>query len=300
MSIIFVAWLIYGFHQSVSLKNHLQHQDEIQSSHGSSGALKSEKTRHRLVLNDPDIFNVNLSLARWDTRRLYNFFDYVLSGDKFIELSEKYTVTIATQSSLEKLHSLVEVSQHWTGPMSVSVFTLAEEFLLTELYIAYLRQCFHQVRDQISFHLVYPQDYPRINYINSTFNYNYSCKNPESVLSELMKHRNSRTIELKNKMLYPQNHLRNHARRNCKTEYIFLTDVDIIPSTGMAEVLDEFLRKSKCEKLCAYIIPVYEMSENVSFPQNKSEMIKLANNGLARPFHQKIYADGHFSTNYSR
>jgi N-acetyllactosaminide beta-1,3-N-acetylglucosaminyltransferase len=252
------------------------------------------------VLNGPGIFNVNLSLARWDKKHLYKFFDSVLSGDKFTELSEKYIVTIATQSSLEKLYSLVEVSQHWTGPISVSVFVVYEEFLLTELYIAYLRKCLHQVRDQISFHLVHPSDYPPINYSNYTFNYNYSCKNPESVLSELLKRRNSTTTELKNKILYPQNHLRNHARRNCKTEYIFLTDVDIIPSIGMADILDVFLRNSECEKLCAYVIPVYEISKNVTFPQNKSEMITLANNGLARPFHQKIYADGHFSTNYSR
>lgn len=300
ISIISTAWLIYSFQQSVSLKNHFHDQDELWNSHGLSGAQNPEKTGHRLLLNNPGIFNVNMSLARWDERCLYRFFDSVLSGDKFIELSEKYTVTIATQSSLEKLHSLAEVSQHWTGPISVSVFILREEFLLTELYIAYLRQCFHHVRDQISFHLVYPRDYPPINYSNSIFNYKYSCKAPDAVLSEILKHRNSRTTELKNKMSYPQNHLRNHARRNCKTPNIFLTDVDIIPSIGMADVLDAFLRKSKCEKLCAYVIPVYEMSKNVTFPQNKSEMIKLANNGLARPFHQKIYADGHVATNYSR
>jgi N-acetyllactosaminide beta-1,3-N-acetylglucosaminyltransferase len=68
----------------------------------------------------------------------------------------------------------------------------------------------------------------------------------------------------------------------------------------MAHVLDAFLRRSKCEKLCAYVIPVYEVSENVTFPHNKFEIIKLANNGLARTFHQKIYADGHAATNYSR
>jgi N-acetyllactosaminide beta-1,3-N-acetylglucosaminyltransferase len=300
ISIIPVIWLMYDSQQSVSLKNHLHHQDELQHSHGSSDALNPEKTLDRLLLSNPSILNVNFSLAQWDTRCLYKFLDSVLSGDKFTELSEKYTVSIATQSSLEKLHSLAEVSEHWTGPISVSVFVASEEFLLTKLYIAYLRQCFIQVRDQISFHLAYPRDYPPLSYSNSTLNYEYSCENPKAVLSELLKHRNPKTIELKNKLLYPQNHLRNQARRNCKTPNIFLTDVDIIPSIGMTDTLDAFLRKSKCEKLCAYVIPVYEISENASFPQNKSEMIKLANNGLARPFHQKIYANGHGSTNYNR
>lgn len=43
------------------------------------------------------------------------------------------------------------------------------------------------------------------------------------------------------KLPYPQNLLRNLARKNCHTKYVFLTDVDIIPSRGMAEHLNDFL-----------------------------------------------------------
>ncbi|XP_021928933.1 beta-1,4-glucuronyltransferase 1-like isoform X7 [Zootermopsis nevadensis] len=73
---------------------------------------------------------------------------------------------------------------------------------------------------------------------------------------------------------------------------------DIIPSTGMADNLQEFLRQSRCEKLCAYVIPVYEIDKNVSFPQNKYQITNFAKEGLARPFHQMIYVNGHYSTNY--
>jgi len=55
----------------------------------------------------------------------------------------------------------------------------------------------------------------------------------------------------------------------------------------MADNLDQFLRKSQCEKLCAYVIPVYEIDEKVGFPRNKSEMLKLAKNRIARPYHQE-------------
>ncbi|KDR14683.1 beta-1,4-glucuronyltransferase 1-like isoform X6 [Zootermopsis nevadensis] len=121
----------------------------------------------------------------------------------------------------------------------------------------------------------------------------------DSVLSDLLEHRNPKTVELiSNKLLYPQNHLRNHARRNCQTKYVYLTDIDIIPSTGMADNLQEFLRQSRCEKLCAYVIPVYEIDKNVSFPQNKYQITNFAKEGLARPFHQMIYVNGHYSTNY--
>jgi N-acetyllactosaminide beta-1,3-N-acetylglucosaminyltransferase len=260
-----------------------------------------KQTETGQLMNNRSIFDVNLQLSQWDSTRRFKFLDFVLSGDKFEELSKKYTVCIATQSSLEKLYSLAQVSQHWTGPVSVSVFVGGEEFLLTELYVAYLRHCFPQIRDGISFHLAYSPDYPPAkDHNNFTFNYKQNCSNPEAVHSNLLKRRNQELTAWKKKLLYPQNHLRNHARRNCKTEYVFLTDIDIIPSIGMADDLEEFLKKSRCIKLCAYVIPVYEIDEKVSFPQNKSEMINLAKRGLARPFHENIYKNGHYSTNYSR
>ncbi|XP_021928927.1 beta-1,4-glucuronyltransferase 1-like isoform X2 [Zootermopsis nevadensis] len=284
----------------ISQLNYKTELQDIQRKEFSSHALNPVKTAGRQLKNKPNIFNANLTLSQWDSRHLFKFLDSVLSGDKFVELSNKYDVCLATQGSLEKLHSLVSVTENWSGPVSVSVFTAGEEFILTELYIAYMRQCFPQIRDRISFHLAYSPDYPPIkDHHNLTFNYEQSCNNPEAVLSDLLEHRNPKTVELiSNKLLYPQNHLRNHARRNCQTKYVYLTDIDIIPSTGMADNLQEFLRQSRCEKLCAYVIPVYEIDKNVSFPQNKYQITNFAKEGLARPFHQMIYVNGHYSTNY--
>lgn len=267
----------------------------------SSQALSSEYDDATITENIPSIFNLNFSLGRWDNSRRYKFFDNVLSADKSVKLSEKYTVCIATQSSLERLYSVIQMSQHWTGPISAAVFVAGEEYLLTEIYITYMRQCFPHVRDRISFHVAYSEDCPPTKYYDKlAFDYMRNCSNPKGVLSVLLNHRMKGTIEWKSRVLYPQNHMRNLALRNCNTAYVFLTDVDIIPNIGMADNLDVFLRNSHCEKLCAYVIPVYEIDEKVTFPQSKSEMIKLAKNQLARPFHQKIYDNGHSSTNYSR
>jgi hypothetical protein len=60
------------------------------------------------------------------------------------------------------------------------------------------------------------------------------------------------------------------------------------------------LRKSQCDKLCAYVIPVYEIDEKAGFPRNKSEMLKLTKDKKARPFHQKIYATAQSATDYAR
>lgn len=81
---------------------------------------------------------------------------------------------------------------------------------------------------------------------------------------------------------------------------MFLTDVDIIPSFGMAEGLDVFLKTHRCKELCAYVIPTYELDERLQFPPNKSELVRLAKKNLARPFHHKVFIYNQFATNFSR
>lgn len=125
------------------------------------------------------------------------------------------------------------------------------------------------------------------------------CGKPEASLRLLMRHRRPEASRWRVKLPYPQNHMRNLARRNCQTEHVFVTDVDIVPSGQLAERLDAFLRRQRCTT-CAYVIPTYELDERVRFPQNKSELVRLANKGLARPFHQKVFIFNQFATNFTK
>jgi N-acetyllactosaminide beta-1,3-N-acetylglucosaminyltransferase len=291
-----------GFDEIVPLKIHLIHRRQkidYMVNSTISGSVTQQEDGAKLLENI-GVINIDWSLSRSDSTHRYNFLDFIWTGNKFIELSKKYTVSIATQTSLDRLHSIVDVSRHWTGPISLAVFVAGEELRLTEIYITYLRQCFPQVKDQVSFHLAYSMNYPPIDAINLAIDYKQNCSNPEAVLSDLLKYRSSRTIVWIENMPYPQNHLRNQARKNCQTQYIYLIDVDIIPSIGMTDILDQFLRNSQCEKLCAYVIPVYEIDDKAEFPRNKSEILKLAKDGMARQFHQKVYKPAQFATNYSR
>lgn len=247
------------------------------------------------------IFHVDLQLGRWDSRHLYKLFDFALPGDQYAELSEKYSVCLATQSSLEKLQSLVQVAHHWSGPISAAVFAAGDEYPLLQLYIAFLRRCFPVVRDRVSFHLAYPKDRPPAK-VRPDFPLKpkLDCRRPEAALANLVRLRKPETVKWRMKAAYPQNHLRNLARRNCQNPYVFLTDVDIIPSAKLADGLDVFLRDAKCKSLCAYVIPTYELDERVLFPRNKTDLIRLARKGLARPFHHKVFIYNQFATNFSR
>ncbi len=185
-----------------------------------------------------------------------------------------------------------------------------DELYILQVYLSYLRFCFKTIRERVNFHLAIPKDRApkNVQHINFGEMLNmYDCARPEQTLKDLLKKRSEETKKWRIKTPYPQNFLRNVARKNCQTYYTFLTDVDIIPSISsnfnFAEQLDKFLRKSTCPQsnnLCAYVIPTYELDDRVHFPRNKTDLIGLANKGLARPFHHKVFIYNQFATNFSR
>ena len=95
---------------------------------------------------------------------------------------------------------------------------------------------------------------------------------------------------------YPQNLMRNVAKSGCQTAFTLVPDVDMIPSPGLDLQLEKFFSRNRtreCKK-CAYVLPVYEVSANATrLPENKTELLQLVHNKLAREFH-KVNRGGHF------
>lgn len=248
------------------------------------------------------LFKLDLRLGRWDNRLEYKLFDNILTGERYSSLSDTHKTCLATQSSLEKIASLIEVSSTWNGPISLATFAASDDELSALLlYILFLRECNAKIREQVTFHFAYSKD-RRPNKVKIDLDKleEMSCSNPVGVLQYLIKQYLKGTSKWRTKLPYPQNHLRNLARKNCQSKFVFLTDVDIIPSRNMTEKLDVFLEKAKCGGLCAYVIPTYEIDERVRFPPNKTELVRLANKGLARPFHHKVFIYNQFATNFTK
>ncbi|XP_059482374.1 beta-1,4-glucuronyltransferase 1 isoform X2 [Neocloeon triangulifer] len=252
-------------------------------------------------------FSVNLQLGRWDARRLYKMFDWTSVGAKYVELSQRFCVCLATQSSLDRLFSLAQVAHQWAGPISVALFIASpDELKIAKVYVKFIRNCYPTVRDRVSFHVAIPKEHPSFTsearMSAGLENEKLDCSKPEASLRLLMRHRRPEAARWRVKLPYPQNHMRNLARRNCQTGHVFVTDVDIVPSGQLAEKLDAFLRKQRCsvDGHCAFVIPTYELDERVRFPQNKSELVRLAKKGLARPFHQKVFIYNQFATNFTK
>ena len=252
-------------------------------------------TAQVMAVDDDPIARLDLRLGRWDSSRSYRMFDYATVGDMYAEASANRRVCLATQSSIERLHELLRIAAHWSGPISVAVFVAGDELRLLRAFATWLSRCQPEVYSRLALHAATPADRPGIQ--GNMPNWAKNCEVSPLPPGE----RRADTVAWRARHPYPQNHLRNLARRNCHTPYVFLVDVDIVPSRGMAEALDSFLAKAPKCPLCAYVVPTYELDKRVAnFPANKSELLRLSRNKLAIPFHRKVFIYNQYASNFSR
>ncbi|CAG9791712.1 unnamed protein product [Diatraea saccharalis] len=251
-------------------------------------------TAPNTALDDDPVGRIDLRLGRWDGSRSYKMFDYAAVGDMYAELSSNRHVTLATQSSIERLHELLRIAAHWSGPISVAVFVAGDELRLLRAFATWLFRCQPEVYSRLAIHVAMPAERPGVYGFVPSWNKDCSSR-------PLPGERRADTVAWRARHPYPQNHLRNLARRNCHTPYVFLVDVDIVPSKGMSEALDNFLATVPRCSLCAYVVPTYELDKRVAnFPANKSELLRLSKNKLAIPFHRKVFIYNQYASNFSR
>ena len=62
-------------------------------------------------------------------------------------------VTFVTHCTIDKLHHLMEMSDKWDGPMSVSIFAPGLDASFADDAIDGLRLCWPVLREFMSFHL---------------------------------------------------------------------------------------------------------------------------------------------------
>lgn len=248
--------------------------------------------------------NIDLSYGRWDNQHMYKIKDFAVVGDRYAESSKKSLICLATQSSVERLYSLPQVAENWRGPISVALFSAGnEEYTVLRYFVTYMRLCFQNIKANATFHILMPREYDNLPQVSSEL-YNiktkFNCQHPERTLKALLKLRTAKTLEWRQRNMYPQNHMRNVARKGCQTKYVFLTDVDIIPSLNSVPLLNKFLKTALCDGLCAYVIPTFEIDVRSIFPRTKTNLKGLIKKGLARPFHEKVFIYNQYATNFTK
>ncbi len=174
-------------------------------------------------------------------------------------------VTYSEQGSLERIYWLPYILERWTGPLSIAIQLISEEELLIfNFYMSYLTQCHSRFMGQVVMHLVVPANLPTLKVddeilrqwtgisLEAILKKGKTCPNTKLYLKYLMKMlptRDSRKLAYKE--FYPFNHMRNIGRKGCATHWTYSADVDIIPRSGTADMLQQFYNEHKINrKLC--------------------------------------------------
>lgn len=185
------------------------------------------------VPNHDPLTELNLLLGRWDYSHTFKTFDYAAVGYLYSEMSATHRVCLATQSSIESLQEILKTAAHWSGPISLAVFVVGDEMRILQAFVTWLLSCQPEIYSRLVIHVATSADSPVVFGIMPDWARNCSAQ-PLPFKDKIIKNDTWQTTHP-----YPQNLLRNLARKNCQTPYVYMLDVDIVPSKGMAESLEK-------------------------------------------------------------
>ncbi|XP_037871336.1 uncharacterized protein LOC105841951 isoform X2 [Bombyx mori] len=106
-----------------------------------------------------------------------------------------------------------------------------------------------------------------------------------------------KTFRKENNMLYPINVGRNVARNASKTNYFIVSDIEMVPSDGLATKFLVMLRKlmgnKKRDEGCVFtktifVVPLFEVERGEEIPRNKDTLVRMVAANRAMYFHQKV------------
>ncbi|XP_035826917.1 beta-1,4-glucuronyltransferase 1 [Aplysia californica] len=252
---------------------------------------------------------------RFDRSGTYHVLDNFLTSEHVVRGRNLYDVSVVTQCSSNHLHHLSDLAQRWNGPISVSVFTFDDDFVHTVSSMLHFHFCNDHIYRHVSFHLVYPiSRAPK--HLEGLRDLKLSCADHDPSSSS--------SVDLSPAQLgagpsvanyasedleYPNNLLRNLAINYAQTPYIFMIDVDMVPSENLRQEFQKLMSShiqhphfpvattknnsssssgadaAVANPLSAFVVPAFEIQEKVPIPNTKSELLTLWLKTQVRPFY---------------
>jgi Glycosyl-transferase for dystroglycan len=191
--------------------------------------------------------------------------------------SKLNSITCATQGSVNKLDRLLHLTSRWRGPVSFATLVSQESDL--DLLFEFWNDN-PLVQDYVTLHVLME-------------------------MPQLQRPENGR---------YPINQLRNLAMHNVATDYVFITDVDFIPSDHAHDEIAAIITTTPLQPKTFWILPAFERYKNATnlqlpeqdvvdvdmVPKTKAELIKaMQQDKVVTTFHH-FFPRPHVPTNYEK
>lgn len=215
---------------------------------------------------------------------------YHVITDIFAEEGKSDTVlendiTIVSQTSSNHLDEILNLTERWGGPISIAVFTHDTDFKSTIQHLVFLQLCLRRNGNQVHFHLIYPLiSTPSTEELNSFLNLEINCNIVMHTSSQL-------NYEIKGTE-YPHNLLRNTAVKFCKTKYVLVIDIDMLPNEHLRRDFREFVVHSDLHqyKFSVFVVPSFEFvyKNYTEIPMDRQKLLQQWRLKNIRPFYYEV------------
>lgn len=222
-----------------------------------------------------------------------------------IKFKQQGDITLVTHCTANHLSDLVDLTRQWNGTISVSVFTYDQDLPFAIRSIVYFHKCISKIRKNVYMHLVFPID--RKLGISDIEQISVDSINCDQSFDDIK----SKTRNFDNYAVsgieYPHNLLRNLAIRATVTGYVFVVDIDMIPSSNLHEDFSKFIQTQKqlpssnvqvTDKV-AFVVPSFEANKSVEIPGTKAELLAEIKQNNIRPFYVEACQRCQKQTKYS-
>ncbi|XP_030764554.1 beta-1,4-glucuronyltransferase 1-like [Sitophilus oryzae] len=248
------------------------------------------------ILTDPFTCN-NIPERKYLEQRglYYVLFNFVVAQRNF-GCSE--TITLTAPGDFQFLENLVPLIRVWQGAVSIGVYAPGNDFHMALASIAYLRNCEETlIKELVSFHLIFDVDHVPNSQNNTplidSYIDHYDCSIPppwETIKQE-------DTYRRQNKLFYPLNVARNVAKSAARTYVLFPSDMELFPPRNFVgnflQFAKENLKLFQENSKSVFVLPIFEIEEGQTIPENKTTLQEMLKNGKAIVFHKNICLECH-------
>ncbi|XP_073980276.1 beta-1,4-glucuronyltransferase 1-like isoform X2 [Rhodnius prolixus] len=187
------------------------------------------------------------------------------------------------------------VSPEIEGAISVAVYAEEKDVYEALWKIAHLQSCFQVFKENVTFSIVSPVP------AKSTTPSSLPTSVEDNICSFF---REEHVQNYAFTQRYPNNLLRNVARRASSTEFVIVIDIDMMPSESLRQDFLLFatqkglFKKNHIYDKTAFVVPAFEAKDNIEPPLHKAQLISLVETGEIRPFYSQICSKCQALTNY--
>ncbi|CAL4158245.1 unnamed protein product [Meganyctiphanes norvegica] len=202
-----------------------------------------------------------------------------------VESYSSSELTLVTQCSFGHLHKLPRLTNNWQGPISIAVFAMSGEVQAVVQTFHLLRRCHSGIYNNVTFSLVFPLNSPTSPHITPTAD--------TTPCDQIFEQQIQTNYEFGG-IHYPNNLLRNIARKATNTELILVLDIDMIPSHGLHTYFMKYasdnniFKEHLSEEKTAWVLPAFEIQNGNEFPKTKKDLLSLKEKELVRPFYSEL------------